>query len=90
VMRFEPLNPVTPGHLLFVPYEHVERGDKYAGLAVGRAVAIAHDYGQVFDHFNIIQSNGGHATQTVPHLHVHLVPRRENDGLHLPWTGQHA
>lgn len=30
------------------------------------------------------------ATQTVFHLHVHLVPRRAEDGLHLPWTGQKA
>lgn len=28
------------------------------------------------------------ATQTGEHLHAHIVPRREDDGLHLPWTGQ--
>jgi histidine triad (HIT) family protein len=36
--------------------------------------------------YNIITSMGEYATQTVFHLHVHIVPRRLNDGLHLPWT----
>ncbi|OHT47970.1 hypothetical protein BKG71_25700 [Mycobacteroides chelonae] len=37
---------------------------------------------------NVITSIGPDATQTVFHTHIHVVPRRENDGLHLPWTGQ--
>lgn len=35
---------------------------------------------------NQITSAGPAATQTVFHLHVHLVVRREDDGLSLPWT----
>lgn len=35
---------------------------------------------------NIITSRGSAATQTVYHLHLHVVPRREGDGLGLPWT----
>lgn len=35
---------------------------------------------------NLIVSAGAMATQTVPHMHVHVVPRREGDGLALPWT----
>jgi histidine triad (HIT) family protein len=37
---------------------------------------------------NIITSVGAEATQTVFHLHLHVVPRRFGDGLALPWTGQ--
>lgn len=37
---------------------------------------------------NFITSAGPAATQSVFHLHVHLVPRFEDDGLILPWTGQ--
>ena len=29
---------------------------------------------------------GAEATQTVPHLHIHIVPRRAGDRLTLPWT----
>ena len=39
---------------------------------------------------NLITSIGPAATQTVPHLHLHLVPRRPGDGLPLPWTPQHS
>lgn len=39
---------------------------------------------------NLITSRGPAATQTVPHLHLHLIPRREGDGLTLPWTAQQA
>jgi histidine triad (HIT) family protein len=35
---------------------------------------------------NLITSKGSAATQTVFHLHVHLVPRQVDDGLPLPWT----
>lgn len=37
---------------------------------------------------NLITSVGAAATATVPHLHVHVIPRRVGDGLMLPWTGQ--
>jgi diadenosine tetraphosphate (Ap4A) HIT family hydrolase len=37
---------------------------------------------------NLITSDGAAATQTVKHLHVHIVPRRDGDGLTLPWSTQ--
>ena len=87
-MWFEPLNPVTPGHMLFVPVRHVASAldDPYETaltmeIASRWAARLAED-------FNLITSAGAAATQTVRHLHIHLVPRREGDGLHLPWTGQ--
>jgi hypothetical protein len=30
----------------------------------------------------------GEPLETSFHLHVHVIPRRDSDGLHLPWTGQ--
>lgn len=39
---------------------------------------------------NLITSKGEPATQSVFHLHVHVVPRADGDGLPLPWTPQHA
>jgi len=37
---------------------------------------------------NIITSKGREATQSVFHLHVHVVPRQADDDLPLPWTPQ--
>lgn len=89
VIWFEPLNPVTPGHMLFVPTVHTEWSDLVAAMELKHAVGQAVRYGKgQHESFNIITSCGADATQTIPHLHVHLVPRDEGDGLHLPWTGQ--
>lgn len=85
---FEPLNPVTPGHMLVVPKRHVSdfADDPItSGYTMLRAAEYAKAAG---GDFNLITSKGTAATQTVFHLHVHLVPRREGDGLALPWTGQ--
>ena len=85
---FAPLNPVIPGHLLVVPWEHIESAaadPKVAGAALGYAARIVQHFGY---NANIITSVGPDATQTVFHMHVHIVPRHAGDGLHLPWTGQ--
>jgi histidine triad (HIT) family protein len=84
VVRLEPLNPVTPGHRLFVPVWHAEHP---SGPAVRIAMGYAEYYGghQGGD-FNLITSSGSAATQTILHIHVHYVPRRTGDGLRLPWT----
>lgn len=82
---FEPLNPVTPGHVIVVPEQHVADAaqDPYITGEAMRAAAfwLKRTGGDA----NIITSIGPAATQTVKHLHVHVVPRHENDGLKLPW-----
>ncbi len=88
-VAFQPLNPVTPGHFLAVPRDHVE--DAIASPEhFGHTMAFAAEMADWMDleHCNFISSAGELATQTVFHLHVHVVPRRADDGLALPWTGQ--
>jgi histidine triad (HIT) family protein len=88
-VAFRPLRPVTPGHFLVVPRKHVSHAlesPRSAGRALEMAGYLANEMG--LESANFITSAGEAATQTVPHLHVHVVPRREGDGLHLPWTGQ--
>jgi histidine triad (HIT) family protein len=87
VARLTPLNPVVYGHVLFIPLGHVAD----AGVLPDRAAGVmrcAASYVQGLDAANIITSKGAAATQTVPHFHLHVVPRRDGDGLALPWTGQ--
>lgn len=89
VYSFTPLNPVTEGHRLFVPEAHVEHGDERAPIRTSLAIEAAHTYAQAMgEDFNLITSSGPSATQTIPHIHIHYVPRRPGDGLTLPWTGQ--
>jgi len=79
-----PLGPVTDGHVLIIPRRHVADAieDPEVTAATMRCAAE-----WAMRPCNIITSAGPEATQTVFHLHVHVVPRREGDGLALPWTG---
>jgi histidine triad (HIT) family protein len=82
----EPLNPVTEGHLLVVSRRHLEdftENPEHFGAVCMDAARIAQRQG---GDYNLITSKGDAATQTVRHLHVHLLPRRPNDGLALPWA----
>lgn len=89
----EPLKPVVPGHVIVIPKEHVPDAldtPRVAEAAMFVAASWARtrrDQGGCQD-WNIITSAGRAATQTVPHLHIHVVPRKEGDGLMLPWSGQ--
>lgn len=89
-----PLNPVTEGHFLVIPKNHVTDALASPGAAAG-AVGDAAQWAWLmserdprYTSVNIITSVGKPATQTVFHLHVHVVPRTEGDGLALPWTNQ--
>lgn len=88
-VAFRPLNPVVRGHVLVVPRVHVvdARVDPYeTGQTFRCAAELAAEMTGV--DVNLITSAGAAATQTVMHLHVHVIPRTEGDGLALPWTGQ--
>jgi histidine triad (HIT) family protein len=76
----------TDGHVLVVPRAHVAdfaEDPTVTGAAMARAAELAARLG---GDFNLITSRGAAATQTVYHLHVHLVPRVAGDGLALPWA----
>lgn len=88
VLNIEPLNPVTKGHRIFIPKDHVRDFSENADVTIKTMYAAQQYAKEVGGDFNIITSAGKSATQSVFHLHVHFVPRTENDGLHLPWTNQ--
>lgn len=80
-----PLNPVTLLHTLVIPKLHV--GDftedpDVTAATMRRAAELGQDMRMSL---NLITSKGREATQSVWHLHAHLVPCAENDGLALPW-----
>lgn len=90
VYSFEPLNPVTRGHRLFITDEHFaypHHEPTLAGLAFSAAARHAEGQGGAY---NLIVNAGDAASQTIPHVHVHYVPRERGDGLKLPWTEQQS
>jgi histidine triad (HIT) family protein len=82
---FEPLKPVTPGHMIVAPLEHVPNAVDSPRIAAG-TMYVAAEYAAKVGECNIITSVGEWATQTVAHLHLHVVPRGPGDGLKLPWS----
>ena len=88
-IAFLPLKGVTLGHTLIVPKAHVKdfaADPLVSGVTMARASELTFGQGDA----NIITSMGVAATQSVFHLHLHLIPRTENDGLALPWySGKH-
>jgi histidine triad (HIT) family protein len=77
--------PIFPGHTLLVPREHfVTLPDLPPGLvgplfANVRLLARAVQEGMGAEGTFVAQNN--RVSQSVPHLHVHIVPRTKGDGL---------
>jgi len=77
--------PSAPGHTLIIPKRHVASffdlttEEQLAMLSLvdeaRKAVADAHGP----DGYNIGLNDGEAAGQTVPHVHLHLIPRRAGD-----------
>ena len=90
VAVFEPLNPASKGHLLFVPDIHVDNiGDrKFYNPEVVASVykAVQLHLAENPTQCHVIANNGAIAEQTVFHLHVHIIPRYEGDNLKLIWS----
>ncbi|MFK8851570.1 HIT family protein, partial [Streptomyces sp. Ac-502] len=85
-----PIDPVTDGHVLVIPRVHVDDAteDPMVTAAVMQRAA---EYANVLGTpLNLITSRGREATQSIFHLHIHVVPRAVGDGLPLPWTPQQA
>lgn len=84
-----PLKPVVMGHVLVIPRVHVSdfTADPIVSSELMLFTAeIARNSG--YESVNLITSKGAAATQTVFHLHFHLVPRNPGDNITLPWTEQ--
>jgi histidine triad (HIT) family protein len=90
-LAFFPLRPAVRGHTLVVPKNHVtdfwSAGEDTA-VAVMQAVhRVGRAIGEALnpDGMNLISSAGEAATQTVYHLHVHVVPRWHGDPIGNIW-----
>jgi histidine triad (HIT) family protein len=92
-VAFLPDEPATLGHTLIAPIVHVEdlwAPNDYPELAHA-VLDLALRVGRALDHvldpegLNLISSAGAAASQTVKHLHVHVVPRWSGDRIGEIW-----
>ena len=84
-VAFLDYRPVFPGHCLLVPRQHYETLTDLPADLIGpfftttQRLARAVEAGIGADGTFVAMNN--RVSQSVPHLHVHVVPRRRKDGL---------
>ncbi|MFD7700859.1 HIT family protein [Streptomyces caelestis] len=91
---FSPLDPLAPGHTLVVPTRHY--ADVFdtppdvlaATTALVQRVAGAMRAALDASGVNILSASGPGSEQSVPHLHLHVVPRWADDGISTWPTGR--
>ena len=89
VVAFMDLNPVTRGHLLVVPREHVVGLEDIDAATSAHVWAVGHRLARALrrsdlrcEGVNVFLCDGEAAFQTVFHFHLHVIPRYAGDG----WT----
>lgn len=86
------ISPASKGHVLILPRDHY--ADLFAlpaetaamVLPLAKKIAAAVKEAMNADGINIVQNNGTAAGQSVPHFHVHIIPRKEGDNALPLWT----
>ena len=85
LVAFLDARPVFKGHVLLVPRTHVETlpdlpaGERDGFLAAAQRLAVAVKTGLGAQGSFVAINNT--VSQSVPHLHLHVVPRTKGDGL---------
>ncbi len=84
-LAFLDARPLFPGHVLLVPKAHNEAiwdlpPALHAGL-LGRVQALSVAVRDAMGAAGVFNAVNNVVSQSVPHLHVHVVPRNPKDGL---------
>jgi histidine triad (HIT) family protein len=85
------INPINSGHCLVVTKAHAatihesDVDDLKAAMVAAKKVAAAIQHALRPDGLNLLQANGAAAFQSVPHFHLHLIPRWNGDGKGFDW-----
>lgn len=88
-VAFEDINPISPGHMLVVPKRHLvtllDIPDSFGEEMLKFAKKVAWDLieKKKGDGFNLVMSNLGVAGQEIMHAHIHVIPRKEGDGIKI-------
>jgi histidine triad (HIT) family protein len=91
VLAFMDIGPIVKGHVLVIPKTHYDPVTETPDEIIAQVHLVAKKIAQAqmnalgADGVNIMQNNGAAAGQEVPHLHVHVIPRFNNDGHHWNW-----
>ena len=91
VIAFMDAGQVNPGHVIVAtkkPYETLMDADAAsvaALFAAAHRIALAVERAFAPAGLTLLQANRPAGWQTVPHLHLHVLPRHADDGVTLGW-----
>lgn len=91
VFAFMDAGQVNDGHVIVAsirPYATLMDADEETAVAMMRAarrIAIAVEREFAADGVTLLQANRVAGWQTVPHLHLHVLPRHRGDAVTLGW-----
>ncbi|HEY5621126.1 MAG TPA: HIT family protein [Pontiella sp.] len=94
VMVFMDIGPIIKGHALVIPRKHYDPVGETPDALVAKLhitakkIAAAQMNALGADGVNIMQNNGTAAGQEVPHFHIHVIPRFNEDGHHWNWNAK--
>jgi len=94
VLAFLDIAPVSYGHTLLIPKQHVSHLHECSAELLGSLcsrlgkIAKAVLVGMNADGYNVLSNTGAAAGQIVEHLHFHIIPRKSGDGLFSQWPAQ--
>lgn len=86
-LAFLDIAPVNPGHILVIPKEHVVKFEDLDEVLLDAVMDTVQKLAKSLkkalgvNSYNLIVNNGSEAGQIIDHFHVHIVPRKKNDGL---------
>ena len=83
-MAFLELNPSSPGHLMVIHKKHGESILEYSKEELGELMealkTVSKKVEKALNTDSLTLGINHHEKRGVPHLHVHMLPRWENDG----------
>src|SRR3989344_4316533 len=94
-LAFLDINPATDkgGHTLVMPKKHYELITDIPEAELKELVKVIQKISKVllklYPGLNIVQNNKRIAGQVIPHLHFHLIPRYDNDGIKIDYWETH-
>lgn len=89
VIGFLDINPLVEGHTLVVPKTHYESIFDIDEEALQKIISVSQKISKRIkealrvEGVNLINASGVVAGQSVPHFHLHIIPRRAGDEINL-------
>lgn len=94
VLAFMSIAPVNPGHLLVIPHRHAPSLSELLPELASALFLEARRFGAALrssslrcEGVNLFLADGAAASQLVPHVHLHVIPRFTGDSFKLNSRG---